>query len=333
MPHHVVDLHCDLLSYLQRDRSHSPFDKVVRCAIPQLRAGGVQLQTMAIFSETKSDSEVEGQKQFKTFCHLPDQCPDTFKIVSSATQARDILQSPYIGIMVAIENASAFCGEDEPLEEGLKRLETMLQEVKRIFYVSLTWNTENRFGGGAHTEIGLKDDGRALLDFFAEKKIAVDLSHASDVLGHDIFAYIDEKKLPLSVLASHSNMRSITDNPRNLPDDIASEIFGRGGVIGLNFIKEFVGGNSVLHSVDHLKKLLDLGGKEYTCFGADFFCDSDMPNQAIPHEGSWFFSDCPNASSYPEVITIWKKQLGLSDEDIGKVSSQNLCHFLERVWK
>ena len=108
-------------------------------------------------------------------------------------------------------------------------------------YVSFTWNMENRFGGGALTTVGLKDDGKRLLEVLATNRIAVDLSHASDRLAYDIFNYIDKHKLDMKVIASHSVMRAIHHAPRNLPDEIAKEIIKRKGIIGLNFIAKFIG--------------------------------------------------------------------------------------------
>ena len=48
----VADFHCDLLSYLAEDAKRTPHDLASRASIPQLQAGGVKLQTLAIFTKT-----------------------------------------------------------------------------------------------------------------------------------------------------------------------------------------------------------------------------------------------------------------------------------------
>ena len=73
------------------------------------------------------------------------------------------------------------------------------------------------------------------------KKIAIDLSHTSDFLAHDILNYIDKMGLNVRTIASHSNFRKIAEVVRNLTDEIAKEILKRGGVIGFNLFKSFVG--------------------------------------------------------------------------------------------
>ena len=143
--------------------------------------------------------------------------------------------------MLAIENASAWCDEEDDLEKRFERLEEIEREISKIVYISLTWNFENRFGGGALTPVGLKEDGKKVLDFLHGRRTAIDFSHTSDALAHDILTYIDQKRLDIPLMASHSNSRLIHDVPRNLPCEFIQEIFKRRGVIGLNTIRSFVG--------------------------------------------------------------------------------------------
>ncbi len=59
----------------------------------------------------------------------------------------------------------------------------------------MTHHTENRFGGGNFSEVGLKEDGKVLLDYLTDKNIVIDLAHTSDALAFGILNYIDHKKL------------------------------------------------------------------------------------------------------------------------------------------
>ena len=61
----IIDLHCDLLCYLERDPSRTPFDAQVRCSIPQLQQGNVKLQVMAAFADTGKSSSIVGKRQIK----------------------------------------------------------------------------------------------------------------------------------------------------------------------------------------------------------------------------------------------------------------------------
>lgn len=285
----IHDLHCDLLLYLQEDPKRTPFDPIVKCSIPQLLSGPVKRQVMAVFSETNENSSSNATIQVDRFV----------KLKKEFTQ---------IDMILALENASTLCTETETLELGFKKLNEFLAKTGRILYVSLTWNTENRFGGGAHTSIGLKEDGKRLLDFLSGKKIAVDFSHTSDKLAHDILTYIDNKSLKIPVIASHSNFRTICNMPRNLPDEIAKEIFNREGVIGINFVRKFVGPGIV----KHIEYGLNLIGEDNLCFGADFYYEGDL-SAAFRSENP-FIPGYDHAGCYQKIIgelplpsSIWHK--------------------------
>jgi len=313
----IADLHCDLLCYLigGEGSPRTAFDAQVRCSIPQLKAGNVQTQVMAIFTETGPDSTRSGWAQAEMFQQLPKQYPDAFPHL--------------IKPLLAIENASSFCDETEPLECGLKRLTILDQDVSKIIYLSMTWNTENRFGGGAHTSIGLKEDGRRLLDFMNKKRIAIDLSHTSDALAYGILNTIDQYSLEIPVIASHSNCRSIVSVARNLPDELIREIFRRNGVIGLNFIRDFVGKEDPLNFARHLEHFLKLGGEHHLCFGADFHYGNDVSPEFRKAPENLFFPDYDHSGTYERLFALWRKELQLDAMTASRIAHENLSHFLE----
>ena len=63
MKQSVADLHCDLLDYLHRNPTATPFDEEVRCSIPQLKKGNVGFQGLAIFCSTNPISVERGMGQ------------------------------------------------------------------------------------------------------------------------------------------------------------------------------------------------------------------------------------------------------------------------------
>jgi microsomal dipeptidase-like Zn-dependent dipeptidase len=288
----VIDFHCDLLLYLAK-KGRTPFDEECRGSIPQMRLGGVCFQALPIFTETNSLSSYDGFRQAALFLELPQKYPEHYMFASNKKEIEEALKQNKIGICLAVENGSSLCSETDFLEEQLEKL----NQLPKPLYISLTWNSENRFGGGALTTVGLKPDGKRLLEFMSEKGIAVDLSHASDALAEEILEEIDKKNYPLKVMASHSNFRSVCRVPRNLPDHLAKEIFRRGGVIGLNFVGRFVG-KSFKNIFDHIEHGKKLGGEGHLCLGADFFFDEDLP---VVREWS-FFEELSNASCYPKVF-------------------------------
>lgn len=309
----IVDLHCDLLCYLAKNPSHSIHNPEVRCSLPQLLAGNVKFQTLAVFTETKAHSTIDGQNQILQFSSLPSNFQ---RLDRSTIQSFDLL-SPPIKVALSIENASGLFEENEPLENGFKRIENTENHVGKIIYISLTWNLENRFGGGAHTRVGLKNDGKALLDFLNAKQIALDLSHASDLLAYEALDYIHAKDLKIPVLASHSNYRAVVDVPRNLPDDIALEIIRRKGLIGFVFCRQFVGTDHVKNFVRQIEHAFHLGAEKNCCFGADFFFGGDLPPPFAKPDDQLFFPEFADASTYGKLMDLWKKEFRAFRSAIG----------------
>ena len=320
----IFDLHADLLCYLANDPSRTPHDTAVRCSLNQLRKGKVFFQLLPLFSDTVPGSAKQGLLQWEIFKALP--FKTSFEFVHDLTMGN--LNSKAICIKLAIENGSAIAEEEEPLKTIFERL-SMMQERTPISYLSLTWNGENRFGGGAHTDIGLKLDGKELLKFLSHHDIVIDLSHASDRLAYDILDYIDGQKLSSRVIASHSNLRSVTNVPRNLPDMLVLEIIKRRGLIGLNQVRSFVGFESPKYFAHHLRHLIELNGENSACLGADFFCLEDVPLAYRKPEEQTFFPEFNNASSYPNLIALLKKELSLSDEFLAKLTHKNAAAFFE----
>lgn len=304
----VCDLHCDLLVHLLNHPKSNAYDPESRVSIPQMRQGGVVLQTFAIFKETGPGCSIAGEKEFQIFKSLPIQYADVFP--------------KEIQPLLAIENGSVFCDESESLAEGLARLERWAAEAGPISYISLTWNSENRFGGGNDSNRGLKPDGEILLRWMEEKQIALDFSHTSDALAHDLFNEIDKLGLKIKPVASHSNFRKIINLPRNLPDPIAKEIIRRKGVIGLNFVRRFLGSSpeDFLRHVEHAEKL---GGLDHLCFGADFFNDSGLRSNPKPS----YLENFDNAACYPRLIELFRTIL--SESQIEKIASGNMLRFLQ----
>lgn len=314
----ICDLHNDLLSFLAKEDTRTPDDEGSKASYGQLVKGHVKTQVLALFSPTRQESSVFGLKQATLFSRLPEKYPTYFSHYPS--------HSTQIHILPAIENASVFAEEEEPLETSLQRLSLFEKALRQIVYVSLTWNTENRFGGGNESKVGLKPDGEILLKHLSRKKIAVDLSHTSDHLAEEILSYNDAHNLDLMFLASHSNFREITNHPRNLPRWLADEIIRRKGIIGLNFFSPFVGSDAGTLA-KHVSYALELGGENSLSLGADFFDVEDLSYFKEKYgEITPFFPEYPNASCYPSFLS----SLQLPPEQILKIASHNAQGFLKK---
>ncbi|MGI9525526.1 MAG: dipeptidase [Weeksellaceae bacterium] len=284
-----IDLHCDLLTYFLYPNANSKDD--LGCSVPYLLEGNVAIQTMAIYSATTKGSVNKAFAQLDFYRKLL----NNEKIYQVTQKSIENLTNDTLGIICAIENDSCLCEEDDPLDNTFRNLDRLIEHTSNVLYLSLTHSTENRFGGGNNTDIGLKEDGKNLIDYLVSKNIAIDLSHTSDKLVYDIINYIDKRNHKISILASHSNSRKIYNNNRNLPDELMLEIINRKGLIGLNFIKDYIDPLNSKKLYQHIEHILSLGGESSLCYGADFFFDKAHPDQS---RYPFFFDDYKNALSY-----------------------------------
>lgn len=328
----VFDLHCDLLSYITGIPDADPENSTeIGSSLVSLREGNVKLQTMAIYVATEEGSTESGIEQSVAFLELLDNYSQYVQHVDEAEDWQDVLESDRTTIIAAIENASAFCEEGDDLDDGLAMFETMIENTGAMLYVSLTHNDENRFGGGNDAPgVGLKPDGRVLLEYLSGMNIAVDLSHTSDALARGIIECIDKYSLDIPLIASHSNFRAVHNHERNLPDDLVQEIITRGGLIGMNFYREFVHETNPDALYEHILYGIERGAGTHLAFGSDFFfslgTDEDEDNDAQED----FFHEHRNSAQFPHIL----ERLGgmVSEEQLHRIAYANAYNFLERLW-
>lgn len=317
-----IDLHCDLLYYLLRSDAAID-DKELGCSLPYLKEGNVKLQVMAIYAGTGAGSTNYGIQQSRLFSDLIKS--DNFFLFNHESDKNPENQER-VGVVASIENGSAFCDENESLDSGFKNLETIIENTQKVLYIGITHHLENRFGGGNNATVGLKDDGKVLIDYIAGRNIAIDLAHTSDQLAYDIFTYIDQKNYSIPILASHSNYRTIYKNNRNLPDELAKEVINRKGLMGLNFIKDYVDLEHPEKLYEHIQYGLDLGGVDSIAYGADYFYFKDHPDKS---RHPFFFLEHSNASVYPSINKEIEERF--SSELVEKISHKNALRFIESV--
>ncbi|RDV15565.1 peptidase [Pontibacter diazotrophicus] len=326
----IIDLHCDLLVYLTDVPGSAP-DKVeeIGCALPALTEGNLKLQVMAIYSAAEPGSTHYAGLQRDMFKQLAEEENNCLKAVTDVESLQEAIQSESsVGMVAAIENAAGFCEEVEPLEDGFKKLEKIITDCGRILYISLTHHTANRFGGGNMTQSGITRDGKMLLDYLHGRRIAVDFSHTSDALAHDILTHIDRERLDIPVIASHSNFRPVWEHNRNLPDEVTQEIIHRKGLIGINFLRAFLNTEEPEALLHHIRYGLSKGAQDAICFGADYFYTADNPDlNRIP----FYYKEHEQAgTSYNYILNRLKEDV--PQEQLKKLAFRNAQQFIERIW-
>jgi membrane dipeptidase len=325
----IFDTHCDLLSYLALIPD-AKADKVedIGCAIPFLIKGNVKIQILAIYTSGSNNSMEIAQLQALKFQELLKDFPEEL-CYADLDFLSHLEAQKKIGVVTAIENASSLANEVVPIHMAYEQLEKLIGKVGRIAYISLTHHGENRFGGGNYTDgVGLKKDGKTILDYISGRKIAIDLSHTSDLLAKGILDHIDSAKLDIPVVASHSNFRDVWNHKRNLPRELVQEIIRRGGIIGINFMREFLDRENPDRFIEHILHGIESGGENNLCFGADYFYTHNFPDKnRIP----LYFPSHEDASQYPSILQRLSSYL--SPEQHEKLAYQNAQRFFVHLWK
>ena len=191
--------------------------------------------------------------------------------------------------------------------------ERRLEEVKGwgVRWINLTWNHPNALAAPHTMDRGLTEAGRSFARRARELGIYIDVSHLSD-RGFWALMELDGG----AVVASHSNSRALCPHSRNLTDDMAREIFRRGGFVGVNFCTYFLGEHPTVDTVAaHIEHFLELGGENCIGLGSDFD-GADVPEDLSGVE------DLPNLwealcrRNYPEAL-------------VEKIFYRNLHQFLQ----
>ena len=107
-----------------------------------------------------------------------------------------------------------------------------------VRYMTLTHNDNVGWADSATDEPdcgGLSDFGREVVAEMQRLGMLVDLSHVAASTMNDA---LDVAAAP--VIFSHSSARALTDNPRNVPDDVLARLAVNGGVCMVTFVPFFV---------------------------------------------------------------------------------------------
>jgi microsomal dipeptidase-like Zn-dependent dipeptidase len=126
---------------------------------------------------------------------------------------------------------------------------------------------DNAFGGSAHgfDKGGLTAAGREMIERMEARRMIVDVAHASAATIDDV---LDMAARP--IVASHTGVRGVADNARNLSDAHLRGIAGSGGLIGIGFWETACGGPDVQAIARSIAYAVDVAGVEHVALGSDF---------------------------------------------------------------
>lgn len=310
-----ADLHCDSITKCCACGGDM-LDFSGQVNIRKLTASGCGAQCFALF--TDGENSEEDFKKFLAFYGAQIEKHPRLQPVLRRGDVERAVENGKIGAVLTVENLGFLNG-------GVSGIAAL--KAAGVKMASLVWNSANayaypnlKFKDGApdiaaRESRGLTAAGRAAVEELNKNGVICDISHLSDGGAEDVFALSE-----LPVVASHSNCAAACNVSRNLTDGQIKKIAESGGLVGLNFCRDFVVEGAFadgLYGTAHTKNvsvfeslyghfihLVNVGGEDIAAIGSDF--------DGIPPYGE--LSDCTKISALFEYFERRGVRAGLLEK-------------------
>lgn len=277
----LFDGHNDL-PWRMRELVGGSFDKLdiaqrqpqLHTDIPKLKQGGVKAQFWSVYvpaeTDVAGDALVKTLEQIEIAHSMFKRYPETFEQAWTADDVERIVKTGKIASMLGVEGGHSMQGS-LPI---LKKFHDL-----GVRYMTLTHNKNLSWADAANDKPmhgGLTEFGEEVVREMNRLGLLVDLSHVSPDTMRDALRVT---KAP--VIFSHSSTRTLTDHPRNVPDEILRELPKNGGVVMINFFPGFIVPTAELQRnkkargtlqnvADHIEHAIKTAGIDHVGLGGDF---------------------------------------------------------------
>src|SRR5271154_4868634 len=230
----LIDTHNDITSRTVEGYDIGQSKDDGHTNVTSLKAGGVGAQFFAVYV---SSSYVNGNRSahrtlemIDTVRHgIVERYPGDFALATTADDIERIHKQGKIAALMGIEGGHA-------IEDNLGLLRDYFD--LGIRYMTLTHTNTNSWAdssgdidkAGVQHHNGLTPFGKQVVREMNRLGMIVDISHTSDKTFWDA---LDTSKAP--IFASHSSVRSISEVPRNMTDEMITALGKKGGLVQINF--------------------------------------------------------------------------------------------------
>ena len=239
----TIDTHNDTpLNMMDDDfdigKSHNSKEDRSCVDFPRMKEGGLDAAFFAVYlGQDKRDDEghrsakKRALKIFESIHESVEENSNQAKLALEPSDAKKIEDKGKQGVYIGLENGY-------PIANNLANIDTFYNLGAR--YITLCHTSNNDIcdsstdpDGPEHN--GLSKFGEKVVNKMNEKGMIVDVSHISDQAFYDV---IEQSDAP--VIASHSNVRAICENPRNLSDKMLKTLKENNGVIQICFLTDYI---------------------------------------------------------------------------------------------
>ena len=264
-PTGIIDLHCDTLTrdmWASQPPACGPLvNPAYHIALGKMPRNLRWVQCFAIFvpDNYRGQDAIDFFDRYRAvFDRQMVAHGDKVSPCRSFSDMEQALEAGKFAAVLTVEGGAALAGQPE-------RAQVLRDAGVRM--LTLTWNGPNELGSGHDSSAGLTACGREAVAELERCGVLVDVSHLNDRGFEDLLSVA---KKPF--VASHSNARSVCGHRRNLPDAFIREIADRGGLIGLNYSKDFLsdsGRGNLDDLYRHVERFLELGAENCLALGSD----------------------------------------------------------------
>jgi membrane dipeptidase len=262
----VVDTHDDLLMLTSRRPKAEQAAYFRSDWLPQLRAGGVDVQVLPVFID--DDYRPEGAlrqtlKMLESGWTIAEGNPDDVAICLDGKDIDAALDSGRIALVLALEGCEAI-GRDVELLTTLYRVGVRVASLTHFGRTLLADGSGEDPAGSRLTRAGVE-----AVAAMEDLGLLVDVSHLGAV-GVDHVLEIARRP----IIATHSSAYELRGHHRNLTDERLKGIGSGAGVVNVNFFAGFLSeqpsGHTVERLVDHLEHVAGIAGMTAVGLGPDF---------------------------------------------------------------
>lgn len=308
----MIDLHCDTVMMLtDKPEQGSLRQNPWKVDIQKLQKAKAKVQDFALFVELSAVADPhERYLQMKeVFFRELEANQDAMRLIRSYQDVTASYEDGKIGALLSVEEGGVFKGSLELLRQAYE---------DGVRLVTISWNFPNEISfphGAAHEGKGLTPFGVEFVQYMEELGMIVDCSHLNDAGTRQLGEILTKP-----FIASHSNARALVPHTRNLTDDLIRLIAEKGGVVGLNFSKNFLGTSPISLISDivrHGLHIRQVGGSEVLALGTDF--DGIAPTTEIEDIGEM-------GKLYDAFL-----EAGLTQEETDKIFWKNADRVLKEI--
>lgn len=254
--------------------------------------------------------------------------PDRFVLIERASDVDLVRASGRLGVFFDIEGAAPLAGD--------------LDLVDRFYAAGVRWmllayNQTNWAASGVHDDdAGLTAAGRSLIRRMEDVGMMVCLSHTGYRSAAEALAIASKP-----MIFSHSNALTLASHPRNIPDDLIRACADGGGVVGINGLGTFLGGEAAPQRVvEHMEHVAEVGGAQAVGLGLDFVFDVEgleaekaaMPGAFPPGSGYDQRVTCVPPEALVTIVDLMQ-QRGWREDHIAGALGQNWLRVAKACWR